>query len=108
MYVRHKVSQHSRGDAERPQPIGQHVEHSDVEVLPHFGQALLPPARRLRAGRRTSLHPHAWHRTHPAGHERTEGEGQQRLDQHEEAEGLEGSGETQRSHHFIQEHWKPH
>lgn len=108
MHVRHEVSQHRRGDAKRPHPIGQHAEHSYVKVLPNFGQALLPPARRLRAGRGASVHSHARHRAHPAGHERFEGEGQQRLDQHEDAEDLEGSGKTQRSHHFLQQHRESH
>lgn len=108
MHIGNEVSQHCCGDTERPNPIGQHTEHSHVKVLPDFGQALLPPASRLQARRGASVQSHAWHRAHPTGHERFEGEGQQRLDQHEDAEDLEGSGKAQRSHHFLEQHGEPH
>ena len=83
--VGHEVPQHGGGHSEGPHPVGGDVEHLEVEVLADGGVA----------GRR-------------AGEQRAEGERQQGLDEHEDAEDLERAAQAQGPHHLLQQHGEGH
>lgn len=101
----HKVAQHGNCYSERPQLVRHNVKHAQVEVLPDPGHSLAPFTRApwgLGSGF-SWTRPHAW-RAHAStgGKQRFERQRQQGLDQHEDAENLEGSAETQRFFHLVQ------
>ena len=108
MHVGHEVSQHRRGDAERPDAVGDDVEHAEVEVPPDLGQGPAPPAG-LGVRRPRGRGGHApWPAAQPRGQQGSEGQGQQRLHQHEDAEDLEGAAQAQGLGHLLQQHGQPH
>lgn len=114
MNIWHKVAQHSCGHPKRPNSVCDDVKNTQVEVLLHSADHSAPAGGRLGmcpglalrfSGSR--VHPRRAHAS-SSWEQRLKGQRQQGLDQHEEAEDLKGSTETQRLHHIVEENREAH
>lgn len=119
MNIWHKVAQYSCGHPKRPHSVRGYAKNAQVEVLPHSAHHSAPTGGglgicpglvlRLVGSRVHPRRPHASSSSSSSSWEqRFKGQRQQGLDQHEEAEDLKGSAESQRRHHVVEENREAH